>query len=175
MGIIRLFLALVVVTAHFQQMVTRPNNLDPAPEIFSLGFHSAYAVLFFYIISGFLITFTLTRNYVGQPGGTSKFYKNRAVRIFSLYWPLMILSMFLVPGAADGFASGTALDKFTNVFLLGADWNLDFANYPNDNWNAVPSGLHPAWTLGAEMAFYVLAPFLVRHWRVVLSHCFVRL
>jgi peptidoglycan/LPS O-acetylase OafA/YrhL len=50
---------------------------------------------------------------------------------------------------------------------LGADWNLDFGNYPQFDTNSVPTGLHPAWTLGAEMTFYLLAPFLVRHWRIV--------
>jgi peptidoglycan/LPS O-acetylase OafA/YrhL len=156
-------------SGHFQQRVTIPNKLTPAPEYFSLGFNPAYAVLFFYVISGFLITFTLKQNYTAQLGGAVEFYKNRTVRIFSLYWPLVIIVFMFLPGARDSFTSGTILDKFTNILLLGADWNLDFANYPNDNWNAVPVGLTPAWTLGAELTFYALAPYLVRHWRVVLA------
>lgn len=169
MGIIRLFLALVVVTAHFQAQITRPNNLPMMPERFTLGFHSAYAVLFFYVISGFLITYTLTRNYVGRPGGTIAFYKNRIIRIFSLYWPLVIIAFVVMPGAVEAFTGGTLLDKFTGLFLIGADWNLNFGSLPADNWNAVPEGLHPAWTLGAELSFYLIAPLLVRDWRVILG------
>jgi peptidoglycan/LPS O-acetylase OafA/YrhL len=97
------------------------------------------------------------------------FYKNRAIRIFSLYWPLVVIVFIFIPGAGESFISGNVFDKFTNIFLLGADWNLDFARYPNDNLNAVPAGLHPAWTLGAEMSFYVLAPLLVHRWRLVLG------
>lgn len=167
MGLVRFFLALVVANVHFEAIVTKPDGTAGIPSLALLGMNSVYAVFFFYTISGFLITYTLTRNYERSLAGTLAFYRNRFIRIFSLYWPLAAIALALFPGAWADFTTGSPLDRFTNIFLLGADWNVAFGRYPADNWNALLGGLHPAWTLGAELMFYVLAPFLVRSWRMV--------
>jgi peptidoglycan/LPS O-acetylase OafA/YrhL len=167
MGLLRFFLALVVANVHFEAIVTKPDGTAGIPSLALLGMNSVYAVFFFYAISGFLITYTLTRNYERNLAGTLTFYRNRFIRIFSLYWPMAALALAFFPGAWADFLAGTPLDRFTNLFLIGADWNLAFARYPTDNWNGLIGGLHPAWTLGAELMFYALAPLLVRSWRMV--------
>ena len=62
LGLVRLFLAWVVAADHWTVIILRPRStfLD---DIFKLGFNAGYAVMFFYVVSGSLITCTLTRNY----------------------------------------------------------------------------------------------------------------
>lgn len=164
MGVMRLFLALVVAADHWRVIQLAPLGIT-FEDYYKLGFNAGYAVMFFYVISGFLITFTLIRNYSQDLGGVSAFYRNRFIRIFSLYWPMVLLSFLLIPGVWTEF--GAALwDKATGLFLFGIDWRLSFASYPKPYWPAAIGSLHQAWTLGAELTFYLLAPLLLRSWRV---------
>jgi peptidoglycan/LPS O-acetylase OafA/YrhL len=96
MGIVRLFLALIVAADHWRVIQLAPLGIE-FEDYYKLGFNAGYAVMFFYVISGFLITFTLTRNYTPDLGGAAAFYRNRFIRIFSLYWPMVLLSFLLIP------------------------------------------------------------------------------
>jgi peptidoglycan/LPS O-acetylase OafA/YrhL len=133
---------------------------------YKFGFNSGYAVMFFYVVSGFLITYTLNRNYDRDLHGTFKFYKNRFIRIFSLYWPLVILTLLIFDWAWERFLAASLPDKLTGIFLLGMDWRVAFASYPETHFDAAIGGLHQAWTLGAELTFYLLAPLLMRSWKI---------
>lgn len=161
MGAIRLFLALVVVFDHSRLFLLQPLGAEVSVT-FALGMNAGFAVMFFYVISGFLISFTLSRNYSPDAVGTLAFYRGRAIRIFSLYWPLAAIVLAILPGAAATFMASGRVDKFTGLFLFGIDWNTAFGTYPQTNSIAVIQGLNQAWTLGAELTFYVLAPFLLR-------------
>ena len=165
MGLIRLFLALVVAADHWWVINLVPKSIGP-DDAYKFGFNAGYAVMFFYVISGFLITYTLQRNYRLNATGISAFYRNRFVRIFSLYWPLVLLTFVLVPDMWTRFVHADAWDKFTGIFLFGMDWRLSFASYPDPHFDAAIGGLHQAWTLGAELTFYVLAPLLMRSWKI---------
>lgn len=173
MGAIRLFLALVVVCGHWRlrELVPREIVIDDG---FKLGFNAGYAVMFFYVISGFLITYTLTRNYAPTAQGLLQFYRNRFIRIFSLYWPLVAVSFAFFGGATQWLSSGLA-DKLTNLFLLGADWRLVFAADAEPHWRALPPFLHQAWTLDAELTFYLLAPWFMRSWKAAIGVLLVSL
>jgi peptidoglycan/LPS O-acetylase OafA/YrhL len=165
MGLVRLFLALVVAVDHWRTFYLTPRSID-IDDHFKLGFNAGFAVMFFYVISGFLITYTLTRNYRPDAPGIAAFYSNRFIRIFSLYWPLVILAFLLVPHAWELFATAGIADKFTNVFLLGIDWRIAFVDYPAPHNLAAVNGLGQAWTLGAELLFYLMAPLLMRSWKI---------
>lgn len=162
MGAIRLFLALVVAANHFMNEVIWPSGGHISMRVL-LGFNAGYAVMFFYVISGFLITYTLIANYDRTADGVVMFYRNRFIRIFSLYWPLLIVAAYL--GARPvGFA-----DTFTNLFIVGADWRVLFADFPREHWQALPSNLHQAWSLAPELCFYVAAPWILRSWRAAIA------
>ncbi len=163
MGLVRLFLAAVVAADHWWVIMLVPRGIGP-DDTYKLGFNAGYAVMFFYVISGFLITYTLSRNYRADTSGALAFYRNRLIRIFSLYWPMVGLSFVLIAGAWARFVGADGWDKFTGLFLIGMDWRLSFATYPAIHWEAAIGGLHQAWTLGAELLFYLMAPLLMRSW-----------
>src|SRR5438309_11852638 len=102
MGAVRLFLALVVASNHWNFQVLIPRQ-RPWSDHLVLGFNAGYAVMFFYVISGFLIAYTLSRNYEASAGGAARFYQNRFIRIFSLYWPLALIVFVTVEQAWSDF------------------------------------------------------------------------
>ena len=109
-----------------QGMITSPQLNENELEFVTLN--AGYAVMFFYMISGFLITYTLTRNYDRSLAGTLKFYRKRFVRIFSLYWPLVLVAFLVVDLAWPGFVGARPLDKAISLFLFGMDWRIWAAN-----------------------------------------------
>jgi peptidoglycan/LPS O-acetylase OafA/YrhL len=159
-GIIRIFLALVVAYDHLNVWVLAPAGLHLSGHP-KLGMSGPTAVMFFYVISGYLISLVLSTQYGPTSEGTRHFYAARFIRIFSLYWPLYAMVMTLNIWRARETIAGP-LDVVTGVTLLGSDWSIAFLSYPNLHFQALPSALAVAWTLGAELAFYLLAPFLLR-------------
>ncbi len=166
MGIIRFYLALVVACSHFQQLLFGPVDLSLIHHITTLGMNAGWAIFFFYVISGFLISFVLDKKYSPTLEGNLYFYKARLTRIYSLYWPIYFFSaVILFPRPYEG--SSYILDKITSIFLLGVDWRVTFVDYPN-SYFPFPIGLNAAWTLGVEMLFYMIAPFLLRSFSAVI-------
>jgi peptidoglycan/LPS O-acetylase OafA/YrhL len=79
MGCFRLFLALSVLASHY--WFWRIN--------FWMG---AYiAVTAFYVISGFYMSLVLDTKYTGRRGLLT-FYSNRALRLFPVYWIVLLLT-----------------------------------------------------------------------------------
>jgi len=158
MGAIRLFLAFVVVIGHLEVTVLEGAHI-PFPGYYQLGLNAGFAVMFFYIVSGFLISTALAHKYPATSEGNIAFYKSRFIRIFSLYWPIALIVIMVWPSA---FLSHSIKDKLTNIFIFGIDWRLNFADYPAFHSDATLTFLKPAWSLGAELTFYALAPIILR-------------
>jgi peptidoglycan/LPS O-acetylase OafA/YrhL len=163
MGLVRMWMTLAVMVDHWG---VHSGGVYIA-DMKKLGLNAGYALMLFNVISGFLITYTLTRNYGNDAAGIRHYYANRAVRVFSLYWPALALGCIAMPAVAWNLAAKDWPDILTSIFLLGSDWRLAFASYPHDHWEALPLAFGPAWTLGAELTFYICAPFIVRRTLVV--------
>jgi peptidoglycan/LPS O-acetylase OafA/YrhL len=149
-------------------MLLQPAGLNNLPPYLELGMNAGFAVMFFYIISGFLISTGLSNKYPATGLGTRRFYQSRFIRIFSLYWPTLLL-MFVAFNFWGWFGALSVGDKFTNLFIVGMDWRIMFASYPDWHWDAAAPFFHQAWTLGAELTFYLAAPFILRSWKIALS------
>src|SRR5438105_988234 len=90
MGAFRLFLAFAVLQSHVRSFILTPNGIN-VNNTLSLGVNGGYAVIFFFIVSGFLISFVLEEKY-WQLGGTQKFFIARFIRIYPLWWSVWIFS-----------------------------------------------------------------------------------
>jgi len=159
MGLIRLYLALIVAGDHFTgNNLYRLNLFHHGGMQYWFYMNGGFAVMLFYVISGFLISFVLDAKYRNDTFG---FYRARFIRIYSLYWPLLAICVAIFP-------TGKHVNWFSAIFLFGGDWLLIFRNYPHE-LTPFPGTIGQAWTLAAEVTFYVLAPWLLRR-RIL---CFV--
>lgn len=180
MGVLRVILALLVVIDHSSGKLS----------MFHLP-GGVFAVKVFFIISGFYMAMILNKKYIG-PGSYSLFISNRFLRIFPIYWVVIGLTvglsfisfftfndwMRLTPYVAyNEFMDFRTLAFLgvTNIFLFGQDIvmflglnletgslfftnNFVLTNPQLDNFLFIPQ----AWTIGLELLFYLLAPFVVR-------------
>lgn len=134
-GAYRVFLALLVVL----------NHLAGAHEI------GRYAVFGFYILSGYLMTYIMQRNYGYSLAGVKRYFVNRFLRIYPMYWIACLISLVLIGmlGAAytKHFDAGMYFpmhwrDMSKNVLII-------FSNMSR------PKLTPPAWALTVELFFYL--------------------
>ncbi len=169
MGLIRTILALSVVFAH------TPHNF-----VFVGG---PNAVRLFYMISGFLISYVLSNT--PSYSNPITFLANRCLRLFPVYYVVALLTLaafYFNPAFWHLFERAPGLIKTilvtVNVTLLGQDWIL-FVAVKNDTLMLTKSLtdtdlrldelllVPQAWTLGLELTFYAIAPFIVRRPKIL--------
>lgn len=145
------------------------------------------AVQLFYVISGFLISYVLTATDHYQ-GATGKFYANRFLRLFPIYLSVAALTLtaHIVSGGSffriyEALPFSAEVFLFlSNLFIFGQDWLMFFGvrdsalaftgSFANSDVPLYKGLLVPqAWTLGVEMSFYLVAPFILRSPRKLLA------
>ena len=150
----------------FQSVMSK--EIDPLSPL--IAYSSALGVVFFFVLSGFLITFLLLKEKEQNNSiAIKKFYLRRALRIWPLYYLIFILGFFVLP-YLDFFAVPGQDNFFQQNFwgnlLLYAFFmpNLAFSIYTT----AVPN-IGQSWSIGVEEQFYLLWPLLIRKSKNVLK------
>ena len=154
---LRAIAAFLVLWTH----VERFKQLRNEPTFFGNAFNSflgGLAVTFFFVLSGFLITWLLTneKQHTGKINA-SRFFRKRFLRIAPLYYLTVmvgyLISIFLLKDTGSNpFSNGLIL----NLLLLP---NVAFA------FNLIPEILIQIWSIGTEVQFYLLWPFVIRKTR----------
>lgn len=138
---VRFLAALAVVAHHF----ARPANLylDAANE------HGFIGVTLFFILSGFILSYT----YFSGPGtmkGTARlFWSARFARIYPMYLVAMVL---MAPVILAWDTSGHQWQPGLAALALVQAW----ISVPMCAWNP------PGWSLSAEAFFYLLFPLAIK-------------
>ena len=178
MGILRFILASAVVCSHSGQL---PGlGLLPTDE----------AVQAFFVISGFYMTLILDSKYERKGNARWLFYSNRVLRIFPMYYATLLLCLVIYGAAAAwtgrpvdrlaywvqaaqlGDWPQLALLMLAQVLIIGVEFSSFFAFSaqhgfgPNVGLPGTVEGwrfcfLPQAWTIGIELVFYALAPWLI--------------
>ena len=171
-GTVRFLLALCVVATY-----------SPGQAIAGVTLLSGItAVQAFYVISGFLITMVLNERKQYQSVGN--FYLSRYLRLWPSYFVIAVAS-FLIYG--KGLVAGLANMQWSTImFIWISNCTIFFQDLffflkfrdgflvPATYWSAgQPPFVHDflivpqCWTLGVELTFYLIAPFVCRSpWRV---------
>lgn len=181
MGVLRLLLALSVIAAH-----------TSAIRWLALPTGTA-AVQIFFVISGFYMALILNEKYLG-PGSYRIFIANRFLRIYPVYFVMAGATLILALALHTEIRlfdperlSELNLEAKTLIFganfaIFGLD-TFDFLAIQHGALVFVRNtGDHPlvvdhmrlvpqAWSLGIELLFYIIAPFIVRRilWIVAVS------
>lgn len=165
---LRFFAALAVIITHIE-LIKGQMPFDYLYEssklVFELG---GLGVVFFFVLSGFLITYLLLVE-KERPGGirVGRFYMRRILRIWPVYFLVVALGFFVLPQLH--FMDLHFFDQFpdqlnaTNLFLfLFMLPNLAFAIFM-----PVPH-IGQSWSIGIEEQFYLVWPWLVRRSKNIL-------
>jgi len=162
MGFLRLLLATLVLTSH----------AGVAPI-----FTGVLAVECFYAISGFYIQLVISEQYRGQPRWVLRFYESRALRIYVPYWiilgmiailslllrapmtPLPLITLFhQAPLSGDAWIA-----LLSNLFIVGTEeFKLIRILDSCGSFFWSQQIIQPAWSVGVELLFYAIAPFMLR-------------
>lgn len=113
---------------------------------------SAGAVSSFFILSGFVLAWTL------RPDDTAgRFWRRRFVKIFpnhAVTWTLMLVLLMATGTATLLPVPDPAVDEAVKNLLLVHTWAPDMADF---------SSVNPVtWSISCEAFFYLLFPFLIR-------------
>ncbi|GAA4330534.1 hypothetical protein GCM10023144_18300 [Pigmentiphaga soli] len=154
------------------------------------------AVQTFYLISGFLISYVLTATDTYR-GARLKFYQNRFLRLYPTYLAVALLTLMahallntsFLPRYAEISDAADAVLLLSNALLVGQDWVMFMGiheghlaltgNFMDSDVPLYEELLVPqAWTLGVELDFYLVAPFLLasrrRLWLALLASLALR-
>lgn len=149
---LRFFAALLVLTRHFSIGLEQAGLPVFGQQAFKAG--SQPAVTLFFVISGFLITHVLRSG----PGiDLKKFYRNRALRIWPLYYFILFFVFFIafnIPVLNPHFSTQPFdLNKFLGyLFFLPNTTKILYGN---------THVLGMTWSLGVEEFFYLFFPLLL--------------
>jgi len=139
----RAIAAIVVMIGHIE--LFRQNHLGSSWFDVVLSGHTA--VMMFFVISGFLITFLLTKE--KEKYGTislKDFYLRRVLRIYPLYYLILLVSslFFLAPPSCKTIAYAvTILPNVSHAIGCG--------------WSVSPQ----IWSIGVENLFYIFFPLIM--------------
>lgn len=166
MGLLRVMLAISVFMAH--------SSGTGIPTAF-IGFGGPSSVEIFFIISGIFIARILDKSYAS----VKNFYINRALRIYPIYFIVAVIVLFrsiLIPELRDELYHypllALIIGAIANFTFFGSDWlmflrlsdnNLSFGNFNDSDFPLWHMLLVPqSWSLGVEISFYLVAPFLCK-------------
>lgn len=157
---LRFFAALAVIITHIELIkgAFGMKNVWKNPIIFNLG---GLGVYFFFVLSGFLITYLLLAeksqfNHIN----IKSFYLRRVLRIWPLYYLVLILGFFIlphfdyfkIPYLEKSFSDNFTQNLILYILILP---NLAFSIFP-----AVPN-IGQAWSIGVEEQFYIVWPWII--------------
>lgn len=144
---LRAIAALVVMLGHVELLKT----INKVPNLFSNEAPTIpsghIAVVLFFVISGFLITFLLVKE-KEKTGNISfrKFYMRRILRIWPLYYTVLILSLLLFRVDYNPTTLALCFSIFPNI-----------AHALSIGWPTSPQ----IWSIGVEEQFYLFWPLVI--------------
>ncbi|HEV2228800.1 MAG TPA: acyltransferase [Steroidobacteraceae bacterium] len=145
---------LAVLLFHF---VTPPNPKGPVDAAITWLFaYGALGVDLFFVLSGFLITGILYDSRA-DPAYFRNFYMRRVLRIFPLYYGVLVVVFFVVPAipALQGSEIAGLRNEQAWAWLYGVNVYLAI----HGGW--VLSYLTHFWSLAVEEQFYLVWPLIV--------------
>ncbi len=148
---LRFFAALFVIFHHGE--VIRAKNAFHSFETLSFFLNGGSAVKFFFVLSGFLITYLLLKEKKKTQGiQVGNFYIRRMIRIWPLYFLLVFIGIVLFPSLFDFIKI-----DYTFPYTFHQSWLFFLFFIPSIVTYKYGSHLlEPLWSIGVEEWFYLI-------------------
>jgi peptidoglycan/LPS O-acetylase OafA/YrhL len=142
---VRALAALIVVVSHIELQKQEMGFANIRPLVKNFG---SIGVTIFFVLSGFLITYLLVSEHSSKGKiNIINFYFRRLLRIWPLYFIVLLFGIFIFPGHVDGTAIALSVLFLPNIaFML----------------EKLPGLIDPIWSLGVEEQFYMFHPHFFR-------------
>jgi peptidoglycan/LPS O-acetylase OafA/YrhL len=161
---LRCIAAFLVIIHHIEQLKSIlhwPNYYENAPMVQQLGI---LGVNLFFVLSGFLITYLLlAEEFFFKKISIRKFYVRRILRIWPLYFLIVLLAFFVLPHIQIFILPGFEKDYIHANFILRLVLYLAFLpNLAQALLGIVPYVSH-TWSIGTEEQFYLMWPLFLKY------------
>ncbi len=164
---LRFLAAFLVIIHHIEQLksIFSLDNLWNKTSFLStlVRFVGPQGVILFFVLSGFLITNLLLVE-EDKTGGVdvSKFYVRRVLRIWPLYFLIVILAVFVIPYIQYFEWPGFSLERVqSNLWGKLSLYLFFFANLVLSQFGIIPYASQ-TWSVGTEEQFYLVWPLVIR-------------
>jgi peptidoglycan/LPS O-acetylase OafA/YrhL len=149
--------ALIVFLIHLSSI----QSLGGFKVFYHIPVPDDLVLVMFFTISGFLITFLLfVEKEKYKDINLKKYFIRRILRIWPLYYLLIIASIFILPSIS--FLHLESTRDFNFRLLTTYDYICFFLILPNITLNYVPFTTQ-AWSIGIEEQFYFIQPFINKY------------
>ena len=149
-GYIRLSLAIAVLLSHVGVTV---NGLNPG----------VISVVIFYMLAGGVVAHIYNDVLPEGRDKLFRFYKDRCLRIFPLYFYTVFLTLTFLLISSYGTPSYSLSALLHNALIIPLNYYMVIEStiLTQPSWNLIP----PAWSLGTELQAYILLPFALKYRR----------
>jgi peptidoglycan/LPS O-acetylase OafA/YrhL len=161
---LRFLAAFLVYFSHVEQLkgLFGFENYYELPAIRQVG---NLSVTFFFVLSGFLITYLLfVEREKTRTISVKDFYIRRLLRIWPLYYLIIILSLFILPNFDFLYT-----DSLKERLMEGLTSKIIFYSLflPQVVMITLSRSLYlePTWSIGIEEQFYLIWPVLVKYFK----------
>jgi peptidoglycan/LPS O-acetylase OafA/YrhL len=160
---LRFIAALLVIVHHIEQL----KFINGMPNDFSSSFVQIIGelgVILFFVLSGFLITYLLLEEEKRTDTiAVRKFYVRRILRIWPLYFLIVILALFVLPNiplfVLPEYGRETIYENLPAKILL---YVFFLPNLVSPLFGVVPYA-SLTWSIGTEEQFYLIWPPLLKY------------
>ncbi len=157
---LRGILALMVLISHIHliRFYFGISNTYNNPIIYHLG---RIAVSGFFVLSGYLITYSILKRREAGNWKVSGFYAARIFRIWPLYYTVILLALLVLPHitALQFTLPSSVTDVRTSTEYYG--YFIGFLPQVPLLDRAVLPFAEPSWSIGVEEIFYLIIPWVV--------------
>jgi len=146
--------------AAYMVFIMHYNWADPGGFLYKFFSQFYTGVSIFFVLSGFLITYRYGKTYSISTEWFIKYFKNRAARIYPLYFFLTTLTLIcgLATTSDSNFSSGEILKQNAWVYVANITFVRGF--FEDLLFTLIGQG----WSLSVEEVFYFTVPFMW-YWR----------
>jgi peptidoglycan/LPS O-acetylase OafA/YrhL len=163
---LRFIAAFLVIIHHIEQIKSISNIENYWGQIPFIGIIGKLGVVLFFVLSGFLITYLLlVEEHSFKRISIRKFYIRRMLRIWPLYFLIIILAFFVLPYIDIFTFPGYGKDViYSNLLLKLLLYAIFFPNLVLSLLGVLPYASH-TWSIGTEEQYYLVWPIILKYFK----------